>query len=555
MSENIPYGTTYQIYPRSFQDTNGDGIGDLPGITSRLDYIESLGVDSIWISPVHPSGGHDGGYDITSYMDIDPDYGTLTDYRELVDRAHGLGLGVILDFVPNHTSDQHPWFQASLRSEAPYDEYYTWRPEPPNNWQAHFPNWYTDEQGLMHSLPRSAWTYNKQRGNYYLSSFSPEQPDVNWHNPRVRKEFAKIMRFWMLEVGVDGFRADVIDHIGKDPGERDEAENPEYDGTKGWPRDALMSERSCNDRTAITYLGELAEVLKECEAQDGRPRTLVAEAHVRADQYIPYWVDSRVMPFNFQNVYKRDWNARGYKERNDLYARLVPDFGTPTQVLGNHDEPRLVNRIMEAAGISLAEAHLAARSLITTQMILRGRAYTYMGEELGATNAFVPPHQDPDKYLHRGPQRATMPWNSSRNGGFTTASRGWLPPVPHTRENTAEAQQGDPNSMLNYYRRLQQLRRTIPALGKAGRHVPLETYSHDGMPHPDILSFGRTDDKTSNVITLMNFASEATETRVGRRLDDSIILSSTGENPPFVHPNSPDTIRLEPFQAVVLQTE
>ncbi len=555
MLEKPHFETVYQIYPRSFQDTNGDGIGDIPGITSRLDYIQNLGVDSIWISPVHPSGGKDGGYDIADYRDIDPDYGTLKDYRDLVARAHGRDLKVILDFVPNHTSDQHPWFQASQRGEVPYDEYYTWRSAPPNNWQAHFPDWQTNPDGLMTPVPRSAWTYNEQMNGYYLSSFSPEQPDVNWHNPKVRKEFANIMRFWMRDVGVDGFRADVIDHIGKDPQERDEALNPNYRHGEGWPRDALKSERSCNDPTAITYLRELAEVLKECEQYDGRPRTLVAEAHVSVERYIPYWINHRVMPFNFQNVYGREWDAQGYKSRIDQYDGLVPDYGIPTQVLGNHDEPRLVNRIMEAAGINLPEAQLAARSLITAQMAARGIAYTYMGEELGATNAHVPPEEDPDAYLHRGPQRATMPWNSDPNGGFTTAKRGWLPPVPHTPENTAEAQHDDPESMLNHYRGLQHLRRTVPALGKAGRHVTIEAYNHTGIPHSDVLSFGRiTADSSSSVVTLMNFGGEPTEARLGQRLDNSTVLSFTGENLPQVPENSPDTIRLNPYQAVILRT-
>lgn len=529
-------------------------MGDLAGITEKLDYVQETGFNGFWVTPFYPSPWKDGGYDISNYTDVDPRFGTLQDFDEMVKTAHSRNLKVFIDLVPNHSSDQHPWFQQSRASDPQYADYYVWRDEIPNNWQAHFPIWERDEAtgGFIHK-PRSAWTFDHQRNAYRLNSFSPEQPDLNWENPQVRKEFADIMRFW-LERGVDGFRVDVVDHIGKHPDLLDEDPNPHYVSGQGWPRDALLNRNSCNYPSAVTYIKEMADVLAEYEARDGRPRTIVAEAHVPMEDYANYWIGNRVMPFNFQSVYERPWNARSYQKTYEDYHNLVPLGAMPTHVLGNHDEPRLVDRIMAATHTSPREARRAARSLAMVQMTLPGITYTYMGDELGAQNAEIPEHKINDSYLRRDPQRATMPWRTGPTGGFTTAKEGWLPPIPFGSYTSIRAQQSNKSSHLAYYRKLLSLRASHSALSRAGVFIPMTAYYRGDRPHKDILVFGRATCQNETV-TIMNFSKEDREVRLERNIGDSLLLLSGLDQKLEIHPKRPDTVRLKGFQSAIIQTK
>jgi alpha-glucosidase len=318
-------GIIYQVYPRSFQDSDGDGVGDLEGIRQRLDYPAWLGVNGIWISPIYPSPMVDFGYDIADYCGIDPHFGTLGDFDRLVAEAHELGLKVILDFVPNHSSDRHPWFIESRASrESPRRDWYIWRdpkPDggPPNNWISNFGG--------------SAWEFDERTGQYYYHAFLKEQPDLNWRNPAVREAMHEVLRFWMRR-GVDGFRVDVLWHLMKDPELRDNPPNPAYqDGKPDIER--LLQTNSADHPDIEGVVRELRAVLDEFP-----DRVLIGELYLPIERLVAYYgkdLEGAQLPFNFQLIHAA-WHAGTIARLVEEYEAALPAGGWPNWVLGNHDQ-------------------------------------------------------------------------------------------------------------------------------------------------------------------------------------------------------------------------
>jgi alpha-glucosidase len=451
-------GVIYQIYPRSLQDSNADGVGDLPGILSRLDYFVQLGVNALWISPFYPSPMADFGYDVSDYTGVDPLFGTLADFDTLIAAAHARGLKLILDFVPNHTSDQHPWFLASRTSRTdPKRDWYLWRgpaPDggPPNNWMSNFGG--------------SAWTFDDTTGQYFYHSFLRQQPDLNWRNPAVRKAIYEALNFW-LQKGVDGFRMDVLWLLIKDDQFRSNLPNPDFNGGSSfW---SVLPTYTADQPETHTIVREMRTLLDSFG-----DRVLIGEIYLGIRELVAYYGVSNdtpnllgaQMPFNFHLI-QTTWQA-------DIIAQLIRDYEAalplgawPNWVLGNHDQKRLASRI------GPAQARVAAVRLLT----LRGTPPLYYGDELGMPDAHVAPDQvrDPAEKNQPGigqgrdPERSPMLWDQTSNAGFSPATP-WLPLVDDWPTLTVATQLADERSTLNLYRRLLALRRTEPALNSGDIH-------------------------------------------------------------------------------------
>ena len=447
-------GVVYQIYPRSYQDSNGDGVGDLSGIIQRLDYLsETLGVDAIWLSPIYPSPMHDFGYDVADYTDIHPLFGSLADFDRLLDETHKRGMKLILDLVPNHTSDEHPWFMESHSSlDNPKRDWYLWRDPapgggPPNNWLSHFGG--------------PAWTYDETTKQYYLHQFVKQQPDLNYRNPEVVTAILDVMRFW-LDRGVDGFRVDVIGLMMKDPEFRDEPPDPAWDGIK--PFDSLLHIYTANLPEVHDLIRQMRAVLDSYD-----DRMMVGETYLPNDKLMLYYGSADMLechlPFNFQLITAR-WDAAGVRKLVDDYEAVLPPDAWPNWVLGNHDQHRLATRV------GPDQARVANMLLLT----LRGTPTCYYGDELGMENVTIPPEkiQDPPAVnqpeiahiVGRDPERTPMQWDGSPNAGFATPDVEdlWLPLAPNYREVNVASQLNDPQSFLNYFRKLLAYRKSTPAL-------------------------------------------------------------------------------------------
>jgi alpha-glucosidase len=430
----------YQIYPRSFADSDGDGVGDLPGVISRLDYLASLGVQAIWLSPFYPSPMVDFGYDVADYVDVDPLFGTLGDFDELVAQAHRRGIKVLVDWVANHTSDQHPWFVESRAArDSQKRDWYVWRDpgvggppdKPPNGWPACLAG------------SGAAWRLDERTGQYYLHSFTPEQPDLNWENPEVESAMHDVLRFW-LDRGVDGFRLDAIFRIAKDPllGENE----PELRHDEDWP--------TIHDR-----LRRLRQVTDEYA-----DRVLVGEVYLRdLRKLVPYVAtgDELHLAHNFVFVHL-PWEAKAVSDSVAEFEQLAGE-AWPAWFLENHDHPRVATRYAGAAHGSGARRGRLAMMLVCT---LRGTPFVYQGQELGLPDAHVPADRVVD-VDGRDPERAPLPWRrpsaAGAGAGFTTGEP-WLPIVADAEHLCVDAQDGDPASTLAFSRRLLDLRGTLPAL-------------------------------------------------------------------------------------------
>ena len=441
-------GVVYQIYPRSFADSDGDGVGDVTGIETRLPYLADLGVDAIWLSPIFPSPMADFGYDVAAYCDVDPLFGTLADFDRLLAATHAAGLRLILDYVPNHTSEKHPWFVESRASrDAPKRDWYLWRDPapgggPPNNWRSRFGG--------------GAWEWDAATGQYYLHSFLKEQPDLNWRNPAVRAAMYDVLRFW-LDRGVDGFRIDVLWLLIKDDRFRDDPIDPEY-RPGSTTRDPLLPFYNA-DRPEVHEIA--AEMRAIADAYPG-DRVLIGEIYLPVERLVTYYGRDLLgvqMPFNFQLI-GAPWDAATLAAIARRYEAALPPGAWPNWVLGNHDNPRLASRI------GPAYTRAAALLLLT----LRGTPTLYYGDELGMTDAVIPPDRvrdpaelrRPNLGFGRDPERTPMPWDASPNGGFTTGDP-WLPLGDHSEANVAAlARRGD--SLLAMYRAAIALRRTHAAL-------------------------------------------------------------------------------------------
>ncbi|HXA35760.1 MAG TPA: alpha-amylase family glycosyl hydrolase [Steroidobacteraceae bacterium] len=477
-------GVIYQVYPRSFRDAGGDGIGDLRGIEQRLDYCASLGVDALWLSPVYPSPMADFGYDIANFTDIDPIFGTLDDFDRLLAEINKRGMKLILDYVPNHTSDQHAWFQESRSDRSnPKRDWYLWRdpsPDggPPNNWLSNFGG--------------SAWQWDERTGQYFYHAFLKEQPDLNWRNPRVISAMHEVLRFW-LKRGVHGFRVDVLWLLIKDDQWRDNPPNPGY--TTAMPQFQSQLPLYTADRPEVLQVvSGLRRVIDEFDG-----RVLIGEIYLPLERLMAYYgrdLDGVHLPFNFQ-LLQSAWNSRGISTLIDRYEAALPSGGWPNWVLGNHDTPRVASRV------GRLQTRVAAMLLLT----LRGTATMYYGDEIGMTNGPIPPDrvQDPfeknvpGKGLGRDPCRTPMQWDGSAHAGFSVGEP-WLPVSNDHEAVNVAAQESDPASLLNLYRRLLALRRMHPALS-IGAYEPLAATG-------DVLAFIRYF-REDRLLVALNLGGEA----------------------------------------------
>jgi alpha-glucosidase len=479
----------YQIYPRSFKDESGDGVGDLAGIIEKLDYIkgnsDSLGIDAIWLSPIFTSPMRDFGYDISNYIDIDPAFGTLKDFDDLVQRAHELGIAVMIDFVPNHTSSDHPWFQEALENPASEKrDYYIFRSDedgaPPNNWLSVFGG--------------SAWEpVSGDMTQYYLHSFLPEQPDLNWANPKVQDEMKNILRFW-FDKGVDGIRADAVRWMGKDLELRDDEPNPHF-MPDGDPYHQLRHTHSRYSTELDVYLRCMTDVA--CEYDD---RIIIFEDHL--DDLTPihdqirriYNIDPSVAaPFNFRAMHM-PFSARAFEEMVSSYQNDIPVGGRAFYCFSNHDESRLVSRFGE----------MQSRMLAVLQLMLPGIPVVYYGQEIGMKDVSIPAEsvrdpfelRVPGKGLGRDPQRTPMQWDNSKNAGFTDGDTTWLPIDASYNTMNVVNEQADETSQFTLYRRLLSMRNEYPLL----RSERYETLFVD-----DSLYVFRRHDDYEEFIILLNF--------------------------------------------------
>ena len=473
MSENIKKCwykemAVYQIWPRSFCDGNGDGVGDLKGILSKLDYIKSLGVDAIWFSPLYESPGKDHGYDISDYRKIASYFGTNDDFKAVLDGAHERGLKVIMDLVINHTSDQHEWFKQSKNPDSPYRDYYFWRKGrcgnklPPNDWQSNFSG--------------SAWEFDEEADAWYLHLFAKEQPDLNHDNPKVRQEVKDIMKFW-LDMGVDGFREDVITYISKDEGLPDGLPIPIIGGMEHYMdgphlHDYLAEfKHDVLDNYDTVTIGEAPmmttkKALKHItEGPEQVLNMMFSFQHMEADCFLNSWLHT---PFNLKKLKKiyNDWQTSLYgKAWNANY-------------LENHDQPRVISRY----GNEKFRVE-SGKMLATMYICLCGTPFIFQGQEIGMTNISLPSidmYEDVStvtvykmvskilpkdttmkmaRYASRDNARTPVQWSAEKNAGFTTADKPWFHINPNYTEINVEAAEKDPDSILHYYRKLLKFRK------------------------------------------------------------------------------------------------
>ncbi len=496
-------GIIYQIYPRSLQDSNGDGIGDLPGITSRLDYFKWLGIDAIWISPIYPSPMADFGYDVSDYTGIEPLFGTLDDFDTLVSQAHLRGLKVVLDFVPNHTSDQHPWFIESCKArDNDKRDWYIWADPapgggPPNNWLSVFGG--------------SAWEWDSATGQYYLHSFLIEQPDLNWRNSAVQQAILDALRFW-LDKGVDGFRIDVIDRMIKDEHLRDDPPNPDWEPGME-PYRSLI-------HTYSTDRPELHDILRMMRSVlDSYPnRMMVGESYLQVDKLVKLYGqngDEANMPFNFELI-RAPWDATYIRDFIEHYEAALPIGAWPNWVLGNHDKHRVASRV----------GHDQARVAQMLLLTLRGTPTCYYGDEILMTDVDIPDDriQDPLERnvpglgLGRDPERTPMQWDPGPYAGFSTAGP-WLPIAGNYKEVNVEVERDDPNSMLCFFRSLVELRRATPALS-------IGAYEAVDAGHADVLAYlrGYGGDR---ILVALNFSGQPRTLDLSQIADRGDLLLST----------------------------
>ena len=532
------HAVIYEIYPRSFQDTNGDGIGDINGITSRLDYLKDLGIDAIWLTPMYPSPGIDYGYDISNYTAIDPEYGTMADFDHLVAEAKKRGIHVIMDYVINHTSDQNTWFKESRSSRTnPKRDWYIWRDgkapgQPPNNWQSWFGH--------------SAWTFDPTTRQYYYHYFYSQQPDLNWRNPQVHKAMEDVLEFWMKH-GASGFRIDAVSRLFEDPQLHDDPYRPGFN---------VYGDRNIEHKYTDNY-PEVHDVLKEVrkvvDKYPGNP-VLITEADEPNVQELTklYGKDDEVqLPMDFQIADVNKLSAPTFRRLfNEIDSNTA--HGQPEYFFSNHDQPRQWDRYGDGVHNDQI-AKLMAALLLTT----RGTPQMYYGEELGMRTtdpARIEDVHDPigklgwPKEKGRDGERTPMQWTSAANAGFTTSPTPWLP-VPHVASTyNFEKEKQDPSSIFNAYRRLLALRKSEPALRDG-------SYQAINEDDPNVFAYLRQT-AGSTVLVALNMSSQPRTIAIngkGIHASTATLLynspTSTAESLPLKQ------LTLEPFGVLVAKLQ
>ena len=541
----------YQIYPRSFMDSNGDGIGDINGITSRLDYLKELGVDVLWLSPVYQSPNDDNGYDISDYQAIMEEFGTMEDFDRMLEGIHARGMKLVMDLVVNHTSDEHPWFVESRKSkDNPYRDYYIWREgkdgKEPNNWGSCFSG--------------SAWEYDKTTDMYYLHLFSKKQPDLNWDNPKVRDEVFQMMNWW-CEKGIDGFRMDVISLISKKPGLPDGYQAPgALYGDSGCANGPRVHEylQEMNQKVLSHYdlmtVGECAgvtiEEAKKYANADGRELSMVFQfEHVEANGPMGKWTDERVQLKDFKTTMSKWQTELEGKAWNSLF-------------LGNHDQARSVSRFGNDAPEYRA---VSAKMLVTCLHMMQGTPYVYQGEELGMTNCPFPTLEDlrdiesinafhelteagkvsPEdmmRYIRlrgRDNARTPMQWDDSANAGFTTGTP-WIMVNPNYTEINAKTEMEDPDSVFRYYQK-------IIGLRKKEKVMVYGTYQLLDPDNEKLYVYTRTLDN-EKLLVICNFTEEEETYSVPEEFSKGEVLISS-----YHREKAEKEIMLKPYEALVLK--
>jgi alpha-glucosidase len=539
------HAVLYEVYPRSFQDSDGDGIGDIKGITSRLDYLHDLGIDAIWITPMYPSPGVDYGYDISDYTSIDPVYGTMDDFDNLVAEAKKRDIRIIMDYVINHTSDQHKWFLESRSSrDNPKRDWYIWRDgkgqtasdkgQAPNNWQSWFGH--------------SAWQWDDKTRQYYYHYFYVQQPDLNWRNPEVHEAMMGVLDFWMKR-GVAGFRIDAVSRLFEDPNLHDD---PYLPGRNAYG-DRNIEHRYTDDLPQVHDV--LKDVRRVVDKYPGNP-VLVTEAdepNVEALTKMYGNGDEVQLPMDFQIADVNELSAPRFRA---LFTEIENNkaHGQPEYFFSNHDQPRQCDRYGD--GVHNEQiAKLMAVLLLTT----RGTPQMYYGEELGMTT--TPPARIEDvhdpigkigwpKEKGRDGERTPMQWDSSRSAGFTTAAKPWLPVPTSASKNNVETERKDPDSIFNTYRRLLALRKTEPALRDGFQQSVNDN-------DPNVFAFLRRSGDDA-VLVALNMSGKSST--ISFRLADKGVRG-TSLTPLYSSPGQPkgalslDRVELPPFGALVARVK
>ncbi|MGH7233775.1 MAG: glycoside hydrolase family 13 protein [Nitrospiraceae bacterium] len=532
----------YQIYPWSFQDSNGDGIGDLPGITSRLDFLNdgtpnSLGIDAIWLSPIYPSPMKDFGYDVADYCDVDPRFGTLADFDRLLAEAHRRGIRILMDLVLNHTSDQHPWFLESRSSRrSAKRDWYLWADhspngKPPSNWSAVFGG--------------PAWEWDETTGQYYLHSFLKEQPDLNWRNPEVQHAIFEVVRFW-LNRGVDGFRLDAINWIGKDWTWPD---NPRRPALRSYLRQIHLYDR--DQPETHEALRSLRAVLKDYPSA-----VLVGEASSDTPggpaAFYGTGQDELHMVFNFK-LLKSRWDAPRFRRVLGDWDRAIPAGGWPTQVLSNHDQSRHYTRYGRRRDPAATDRRARAAALLL--LTLRGTPFLYYGEEIGMRDARLRYGQLRDPYTRRywpffkgrDPARTPMQWDATLHAGFTSGTP-WLPVSPDYSHINWDHERGDDRSLLSLYRRLIRLRKTSPALIQ-GRYRVI-----DSGPADCLIYLRESLDGSERVLVAINFSDRLQQFALRAVKERGAVLLSTDLTSRMTDFN-PDRITLNAGEGILVRLQ
>ncbi|EHI98766.1 Oligo-1,6-glucosidase [Clostridium sp. DL-VIII] len=542
----------YQVYPRSFYDSNGDGIGDLKGVISKLDYIKSLGVDVIWLNPVYKSPNCDNGYDISDYQAIMDEFGNLTDMKKLLDEAHNKGLKLIMDLVVNHTSDEHQWFVESRKSKGNlYRDYYIWKPaiegKEPNNWSSAFGG--------------KAWKYDEQTEEYYLHLFDEKQPDLNWENEKVRQDIYDMMTWW-FEFGIDGFRMDVINMISKAPEMpdannfmdqfRDLANGPRFHEYMKEMNRKVLSKYDC--MTVGECFGSAGEEVIKTVGEDRNELNMIFRMeHVTID------MESES---GFTGMKKRDWKLSEFKEIFNEKDKLLDGIGWNSQFLMNHDQPRALSRFGNDKEYRVESAKMLATFLLT----LRGTPYIYQGEEIGMTNVSfnsIDDYRDlasinlynsevgdgvnPEEILKRihtfsrDNSRTPMQWDSSENAGFTQGDP-WIKVNTNYKEINVSQAENDEGSIYNYYRDMIKLRKNNMAL----IYGDFELLDKD---NEKVFSYIRTNE-AEQFLVVLNFSGEEArfswpEGNIYK--SQEMVISNYADH----KLNTLHDISLRPFEAVV----
>ncbi|QDO95715.1 alpha-glucosidase [Formosa sediminum] len=536
----------YQIYPRSFKDSDGDGIGDIPGIISKLDYLEALGIDVVWLSPHFDSPNADNGYDIRDYRKVMKEFGTIEDFDTLLNGLHERGIKLIIDLVINHSSDEHKWFQESMASkESPYRDYYIWKPgkegNPPNNWTSFFGG--------------SAWEKAGPDGEYYLHYFAKKQPDLNWENPKLRAEVYDLMRFW-LDKGVDGFRMDVIALISKPTDFKDMdvegLKHPEYTYAYGPRLNEFLKEM--NKEVLSNY-----DVMTVGEAYGGNAEKTLEITDERNNEIdLAFWFDAvRVGRDNFK---QNDWTLPEFKKLVKTQSD-VSYHNWPTFFLSNHDNPRAVSKFGDdTPEYRIPSAKLLAMLLLTQ----RGTAFLYQGDEIGMTNypftsfdqfddveikgnydKIIANGESPESYLEdlnkmaRDHARTPMQWSDQKQAGFTSGNTTWLGINPNFKAINVEHNLSDSNSIFHFYRKILDIR-------KNNDNLIYGDYNDIAINHPEIFAYTRTG-KNKTYLVVLNMSRSTVDFKINKQYKGyNLVISNLTEELQTI---DSQTIKLQPWEA------